>query len=933
MLHGRDAERAYLASLLAAASEGRAGIVLVHGEPGMGKSALLDDAAAQAADVRVLRTAGLEAESALAFAGLHRLVRPALNGLEAVPAPQRRALRVAFGEEEGDRIDPFLVALGTLTLLAELAEAQPVLCLVDDLQWLDAASRDALLFVARRLLAEPVTMVFAARDDETHPVPGLSDIPELPLAALSPTAVRSLVEERTGTPIADHVLTELTARTGGNPLAVVEAPAQLAPGQLTGTEVLPQGLPLSARMERTFLDRCRRLSPEAQTLMLLAAIDDSLRLAELMRAGRALGVADVAFAEVETSGLLLVDGDLVHVRHPLVRSALYQSATASERRAAHVALADALARVDATVNGTGPGDDTDRGTWHRAAAADGPDEAVAAQLAALGARAESRGGSAAAAAAYERAAHLSIRDDARAQRLFAAARNAYATGRIERTDALLKTARPIADDRPLRAAIDRLRGRIEVAAGSAMDAHRFFIIAARDVAAESPVQALEMAAYAGVLHSHGIDSGLALPPGTLSTQPTPDDPPRVRCLKLLLEATRKEAEHDWGGAIAVLRTALGDGMAAEDRDVWANLGNMALHLGDDAAHRSYFAAMLAAARTDGAVMEVLYALHRLCFSQYAGGDWASVRRSADEAVSLARSIGQPAQTGTPLAWLTMLAALQGRDDYDELLTESTGLLTGRHLGVMDGFVADVLRWAQATRASHAGDHAEALHHFTKMHDGVVTRLAAAPRILAAVQASDPAQAQVWTEEMERFATASRLPWAQAVACYGRALLADTPEAVALFEASLRHHEAAQRPYDTACAQLAFGERLRRAGRRIEARQHLKRSFDTFRDLAAEPLAERAATELRASGETARKRDPSTLVQLTPTELRIAQLVSQGMSNKEVAEVCWISPRTVAFHLRNVFSKTGVTSRGELAHLGLGEPEVGGPAEPQAAPAS
>ena len=246
--------------------------------------------------------------------------------------------------------------------------------------------------------------------------------------------------------------------------------------------------------------------------------------------------------------------------------------------------------------------------------------------------------------------------------------------------ALLTSARAIADERPLRAAIDRLRGRIEVAAGSAVDAHRIFITAARDVAAQSPVQALEMAAYAGVLRSHGIDSGATLAPGTLSTRVEPDDPPRVRCLKLLLETTDRDAAHDWDGAIAALRTALGSGMAAEDRDVWANLGNMALHLGDDAAHRSFFTHMLAAARTDGAVMEVLYALHRLCFSQYAAGDWSAVRRSADEAVSLARSIGQPAQTGTPLAWLALLAALQGRDDYDDLLDEASALLAAHGWG-------------------------------------------------------------------------------------------------------------------------------------------------------------------------------------------------------------------------------------------------------------
>ncbi|MFP5282569.1 MAG: helix-turn-helix transcriptional regulator, partial [Actinomycetes bacterium] len=216
-----------------------------------------------------------------------------------------------------------------------------------------------------------------------------------------------------------------------------------------------------------------------------------------------------------------------------------------------------------------------------------------------------------------------------------------------------------------------------------------------------------------------------------------------------------------------------------------------------------------------------------------------------------------------------------------------------------------------------GDTAESLHHFAQMHDGVLARLAATPRITAAVQAADAVRAQAWTDDLERFAAASALPWARAVACYGRALLAGTGEqATSLFESSLRHHEAAGRPYDAARAELAYGEHLRRAGRRVDAREHLKRALDAFRDLAADPLAERAAAELRASGETARRRDPSTLVQLTPTELRIAQLVSEGMSNKDVAQLCWISPRTVAFHLRNVFTKTGVTSRGELARLGV-----------------
>ena len=383
-----------------------------------------------------------------------------------------------------------------------------------------------------------------------------------------------------------------------------------------------------------------------------------------------------------------------------------------------------------------------------------------------------------------------------------------------------------------------------------------------------------------------------------------------------LTTTALDAEQDWGGAVAALDVALAIGFDTEDRDVWANLANIALHLGDVEAHRSYLTAMLSAARADGAVMEVLYALNRICLSQYAAGDWSAVRRSAEEAVSLARSVGLPAVSVFSLAWLTLLAALQGRADYDELLDTTTSLLAGHRLGVMDGPVADLQRWARAVHAGHRGDAAESFHHFEQMQVPVLTRLAAAPRITAAVQASQRPRAEDWTAELERFAAATASPWASAVAHFGRALLADPAEAGALFTVALHHHGTAHRPYDAACTELAYGEHLRRAGRRVDARVHLKAALDTFRDLDAEPLLERAAQELRASGETARKRDPSTLVQLTPTELRIAQLVSQGLSNKEVAAQCWVSPRTVAFHLRNVFTKTGVTSRGELAQLDL-----------------
>ena len=894
--------------MLDAAREGRASTVLILGEAGMGKSALLDDLGASAADLCVLRTAGLQAESALAFAALHRLLRPALDRREPLPAPQQRALRVAFGEEEGEQVDSFMVALGTLSLLTELSESSPVLCLVDDLQWLDAASRDALLFVARRLLAEPVSMVLAARLDETRQFDVPDDIPALVLESLGAGAVRSLLQERSGVAVPERTLSELTAATGGNPLALVELRSTLTADQLQGADLIPRDrdLPVTARVERAFLDRCRTLSTPAQSLLLLAAADDSLTLATLRGAGRTMGVGDPAFTEVERSGLLVRSGDVVEVRHPLVRSAIYQAATASERRAVHARLAEVLTADD----------DRDRQTWHRAWAADGPTDDVAEDLALVGARAENRGGREAAALAYERSAELSVGDAWRAERSYLAARNAYAAGATQRAQALLRIARPIADERTLRASIDRLRGRIEVAVGSAEDAHRIFILAARDVADEDPEQALEMAALAGVLGSHGVHSGTALPPGTLSTRVEPDDSARVRCLRLLLDATDREANDDFGGALTSLRTALRSGMEAEDRDVWANLGNMAMHLGDETVHHSFLTAVLAGARTDGAVMEMLYALHRLSLSQYAAGDWTQVRRSADEAVSLARSIGQPAQAATPLAWLTLLAALQGRPDHDELSEAASDLIASEQLGVMTSFVADVLHWAKGVRAMHGGDAAASAHHFARMHDGVVTRLATVPRIMAAVKANQWDLADEWTSEAERFADASAMRWAQGAASLGRALLSDRDGSTPLFEASLAHYADAHRPYDAACAALAHGEHLRRAGQRVDARAHLKDALEAFQHLGADPMADRAAAELRASGETARKRDPSTLVQLTPTEARIAQLVSQGMSNKEVAEACWISPRTVAFHLRNVFTKTGVTSRGELAHLTL-----------------
>jgi DNA-binding CsgD family transcriptional regulator len=582
--------------------------------------------------------------------------------------------------------------------------------------------------------------------------------------------------------------------------------------------------------------------------------------------------------------------------------------------------------------------EVDRATWHRAAAALEPDEDLAAALAAIGERASRRGGYLTAADTLARAADLTPSPSARAARLFAAARNAWSSGQPARATALVTAAREQADDPLLVADIDRLRGRIAVNAGSAPDAHRIFTRAAEAVATHDPVRALEMAVAAAVARGHGVDSGSRLRDDVIDTAPSDGDGPRVRSLKLLLASTRSEADGDFTAALNRLHEAMestlgdtgvpkthpqtdpqsgpqaGPGLLV-DVDLLGNLANQALHLGDDDAHRRFYSLMLGAAKETGDGMTVLYALQRLTFSLYIAGAWAELRSTAEEAVALGAGLGQLAQTVPPHAWLTVLAALEGRADYDGRLAELEQLLeTHPPVGILAQPVHDLSRWARGLHALHAGDSAGAHHHFQLMALPALTGMAAPDRLEAAARAGDTTQLERWTRDLEGPAAGS--------AAFGRALIAEASSAdsdtvASAYETALRLYAGGHRRYDRARIQLAYGEYLRRAQRRVDARPHLRAAVETFTDLRAAPLAERAGQELRASGETARKRNPSTALELTPMELKVARLVSQGLSNKDVAAQCWVSPRTVAFHLRGVFTKTGITSRGELAHLDLG----------------
>jgi DNA-binding CsgD family transcriptional regulator len=910
VLHGRVDESARLASLLDDACDGRAGTLLLHGEPGVGKSALLEALVATTRkDVQVLRAQGVESEAPLPFAALHRLLRPVLGLLDRLPAPQARALRAAFGQADDVVVEPFLAALATLSLLTEAAEEATVLCVIDDAQWLDQASADTVLVAARRLGADRVAVVFAARDGEGHTFAPVG-VPTLALLPLTAAAARMLLTEVTRAAVSDEVADRLTVQAAGNPLALVELPTGLSGDQLAGVAPMPAQLPLTPAIERVFLDRCRRLPPAVQTLLLVAAADDSGYVAIVRAAAERLGAEPDSLDAAERSGLLLVDGDTIQVRHPLVRSAVYQAATSRERREAHRALAES---IDAAA-------DPDRYAWHRAAAVERPDAAVVAGLTAAAARAEQRGGHAAASAAYQRAAELTAAEQPRAAHLYAAARTAWAAGQSIPARALAAAARELAHDQLLRADIDRLRGRIEVNIGSAVDAHHLFATAARAVSADDPTRALELAVAAALLAEHHADSGTAMNTAALAAAAITSPTPRTRCLGHLLLALTRASAHDWAPALSSLRAALDAGVDIGDLDLLPHLGNAALHLGDEEAHHRCFTQMAARARDAGAGMLVLYALPRLGFTEFVTGRWAALRSSAEEALSLSASVGQRQLASAPLGWVTLLAAVQGKPapEYDPLLADL--LEAVRYpLGILAGPVHDLTRWAQGTRAAYDGDVQAALHHLGSIRVDVIRRLAAIDRIDAAVRAGDRERAAAWVEELRPFAQGTQWSWALAAVDHGHALLAKPDEAPTLFESALSHHGqagAAGRTYDRARTELAYGEFLRRSQRRVEARSHLRAAFETFEDLRAEPLAARAGQELRASGETARKRDPSTQVMLTPMERQVAGLVRQGMSNKEIAAQCWVSPRTVAFHLRNLFAKAGVTSRGELAQLDL-----------------
>src|SRR6266536_1643574 len=901
MLIGRTLETAAIDRLLAAAREGLGGALVLRGEAGAGKSALLEYARSLADGMTVLRGVGVELESELAYAALHQILRPAFERIGQLPEPQAAALRSAFALTDETVDERFRVSLGALGLLSEVAEERPLLCLVDDVQWFDKASADAILFAARRLDAEPVAVLFAARQDPAHPFVA-ADIPALSIPALDATDARALVTERLGDSIAAEVVDWLVESASGNPLALVELPAVLSAAQPSGDVSLTGALPPTTSVEQAYLERVRGLPASVRDLLLVAAAEETGERDAIMRASVELGLDAAELTVAEQYGLVHVERGRVEFRHPLVRSAIYRGAGFVDRERAHRALA-------ACTN------DVDRRAWHRASATVGTDDEVADELERSAGRARLRSGHAAAAAALERAAELTADTDKQAQRLVRAAWEAWRAGRSDHATALLAQAGPHVDDPHLQADVDHLRGIVELRRGVLIDAADIFLAGAAAIESLDPRKALEMLLEAREAAGWAGDTPRTVAVRLRATALPPSDDPKARFLVDLLDCVGRLYEGETTTVTPLVHDVLdrADGLDEPRWLVWS--ATLATAIGDEARESSLMRRAISLARASGAVDTLTNVL--LVYATM--GLLVALDAEASEGLALARETDQPTAASTHLSMLAWSAAVHGKEERCQALAAEALALAP--LGVPARTIADwgvgildLSRGRSDEAATRLGPVVRAGHpYFAVM---------AIPDLVEALASTDRLELAEETAAafIEGFAQPGSPGWALALAARCRALLSSREDADAAFADAVRLHGESERPFDRARTELLYGEFLRRERRRTAAREHLRVALDLFERLGAEIWSERARGELRATGETSRKRDPSTVTQLTPQELQIARLVAEGVSNKEAAAQLFISPRTVEYHLRKVFAKLGIASRAELIRSGVGSRE-------------
>jgi DNA-binding CsgD family transcriptional regulator len=874
-------------------------VLVLRGEAGIGKTALLGYAAERAVGFQVARAAGAASEMELPFAGLHQLCGPMLGGLGRLPPPQRDALGTAFGLSSGPQPDRFLIGLAVLSLLSDTAEERPLLCLVDDAQWLDRSSAQVLAFVARRLQAESVVLLFAQREPgEPDEIAGL---PDLPLRGLPAGSAAELLASAISGPLDDRVQNRILAEAHGNPLALLELPRELSPAELAGGFGLPGGLPLPGRIEESFLRRAQQLPAETQRLLLVVAAEPTGEPALLWQAAGTLGIPAEAAGPAQAEGLLDL-GAQVAFRNSLLRSAIYRAAAADERRSAHLALA---AATDAEI-------DPDRRAWHRAHATLAPDEDVAHELERSAGRAQARGGLAAAAAFLERAAALTPDPGRRARRALYAARAKHLAGAPHEALTLLAaaTAGPLGDlDRAM---LHRLRGQIALDARHGADAVPLLIDAARQLepldpalARETHLEALRAASIAGRL---GIGARAAAEAARRA--PSPQGPPRA--VDLLLEGLALRFTDGYAASAPALKRALSEvrdqgGRTGQDvRWPWT-ARRVAPDLFDDDTWLALGTRNVQIARDAGALAVLPLALNYLATLRIFEGDLDTGAALLGEAEAIADATG-----AAPIVFGRLqLTAFRGDEAQASVLIEASEPAA---IARGEGVVLTFAEHGRAVLHNGLGHYQAALDpaQSASAQDELMLSVWSLPELVeAAARAGRTDLAADALERLTERTQAAGTALALGIEARSRALLSDGEPAERLYREAVQRLGGTRMRPALFRAYLLYGEWLRRENRRGDAREQLRAAYEGFIAMGMEAFAERSRGELLATGETVRKRAVQTRYEFTAQEVQIARLASDGLSNPEIGAQLFLSTRTVEWHLRKVFSKLGITSRREL----------------------
>jgi DNA-binding CsgD family transcriptional regulator/tetratricopeptide (TPR) repeat protein len=900
---GRTSERQQLDALLTKVREGQSAVLVLHGEAGIGKTALLRYAARQASGFRVAGIAGVEAEMELPFASTHQLCAPMLARLDALTSPQRDALCVALGLSSGHAPDRFLVGLAVLSLLSAVAAERPLLCLVDDAQWLDAASSQVLGFVARRLQAESVAIAFAIRELDTRSE--LEGLPELRLGGLEEEDARALLARAVPGPLDDRVRDRIVAESHGNPLALLELPRTMSAAQRAGGFVLPGAGDVPRHIEDQYLRRVGDLPRETQRLMLLAAADPLGDARLVGRAAQRLGIATSALTPAERAELLEI-GVGVRFRHPLVRSAVYRVASPEERRAVHLALAE---ETDAQL-------DPDRRAWHLAAAAEGPDEDVASELEHSAGRARARGGLAAAAAFLTRSLSLTRDPERQVHRALAAAQASLHAGAFDAALGLLATAETETLDELERARVDLLRGQIAAASGADREAAAQLLTAAKrlepldvSLARETYLDAWGAALFAGAL-AGSVD--LLDVSRAARSAPRPVDAPHP--VDLLLDGLAVLMTEGRGVAAATLKLAVsafrGQEISVEKGLQWSVLASCAsVELWDFESWDAVITRQMELAREAGALAPLSIALNGEGIVVAWSGDFPAAAGVVAEADAVTEA------TGTRIAPYggMLLAALRGREAeacalIDAAIRDATA--SG------EGLAVQYARWATAVLYNGLGGYEQALSAARQASDDapdLFLSVWALPELVeAAIRSGRPRLAAEACERLADSANVSGTDWGLGIAARSRALLSEAEAAESCYREAIARLRRTRLRTELVRAHLLYGEWLRRENRRGDARTQLRTAHDQFTSIGMDAFAERARRELLATGEKLRKRSVESRDDLTAQERQIAQLARDGLSNPEIGARLFLSPRTVEWHLHHVFTKLGIRSRRQLA---------------------